>query len=227
MDRMPDTHRVKVWDLPTRLFHWLLVGLVAALCLSGLTGRQGLHLLLGPMVLSLLLFRLAWGIVGSRTSRFSDFVKGPRAALAYLAAARHGAVRSIGHNPLGAYSVLTLLGLLLAQSATGLFASDDIFSQGPLAHLVSSGTVTTLSKLHRLGFKLLLAFVGLHLAAVAFYRFVKHDDLIGAMITGRKSVPAGIDGIRFRNPLLALAVLAACTALVWGTLAAVPPPAAY
>lgn len=210
---------VRVWDLPTRLFHWSLAGLVAALWASGEFGKLEVHMQLGQAALALILFRIVWGIVGSRTARFSDFVRGPAAVRAYLLAARRGAVRSIGHNPLGAYSVLALLALVLLQAGSGLFASDDIMTEGPLTHLVSAGTVSLLSSVHRIGFKLLLAFIILHLAAVAFYRLIKKDDLVGAMITGRKRVPDGVEGIRFRNPVFALGILAATTALVWGGLA--------
>ena len=218
----PHTHRVKVWDLPTRLFHWALVLLIVALGASGQLGRLDIHMLIGPAVVALILFRLVWGFVGSETARFSHFVRGPRAVLAYVAAARDGTVRSLGHNPLGAFSVLALLALVLIQGVTGLFTSDDILSEGPLAHLVSSKTVAALSAAHRIGFNVLLAFIAVHLAAVGFYRFVKKDDMVEAMITGEKSVPNGVEGIRFRSPLLALAILAVCCAVVWGTLAAFP-----
>lgn len=224
MEHRQSTTRVPVWDIPTRLFHWVLVGLVVILFVSGLAGKTGVHLTVGPMMLALLLFRLGWGLIGSPTSRFSHFVKGPGAAIAYLTAAKSGQVRSIGHNPLGAYSVLALLGLLLAQSVTGLFTTDDIVSSGPLAHLVSSADVKLASKLHRLGFWVLGGFILLHLAAVSFYRFVKKDDLVRAMITGTKAVPHGIDGVRFVSSWLALGLLVLCGALVWGTLAALPPP---
>lgn len=227
MRHTPDTHRVKVWDVPTRLFHWTLVILIVVLGVSGQMGRLDVHMLVGPAVVALILFRLVWGVVGSETARFAHFVRGPRAVLAYMAAARAGAVRSVGHNPLGAFSVLALLTLVLVQGVTGLFTSDDILSEGPLAHLVSAKTVALLSSVHRIGFNLLLAFVGLHLAAVAFYRFVKKDDMVEAMVTGLKTVPKDVPGIRFRAPLLALAILAACCALVWGVLAAFPAPAAY
>ncbi|MBR9971255.1 cytochrome b/b6 domain-containing protein [Magnetospirillum sulfuroxidans] len=219
------SHRVKVWDLPTRLFHWLLVALIVALGVSGELGKLDLHMIIGPAVLVLILFRLVWGLIGSETARFSHFVRGPKAIRAYLSAARTGAVRSVGHNPLGAFSVLALLSLVLVQSLTGLFTSDDILSEGPLAHLLSAKSVALISTVHRICFKLLLAFIVLHLAAVAFYRFVKKDDMVEAMITGTKKVPTTVAGIRFRNPLLALAALAVCAALVWGTLAALPAPA--
>lgn len=225
MRQSPHTHRVKVWDLPTRLFHWILVLLIVVLGVSGELGKLDIHMLAGPAVLALVLFRLLWGVVGSDTARFSHFVRGPRAVAAYVAAARQGTVRSIGHNPLGAFSVLALLALVAVQATTGLFTSDDILSEGPLAHLVSAKTVSLLSGLHRIGFKVLLAFIAVHLAAVAFYRLVKKDDLIQAMISGEKSVPADVQGIRFRSPLLALALLAVSCALVWGILAAFPAPA--
>lgn len=220
-------HRVKVWDLPTRLFHWVLVLLIVALGVSGQLGQLTVHMLLGPAVLALILFRLIWGVIGSETARFSHFVRGPKSVLAYLAAARHGAVRSVGHNPLGAFSVLALLSLVLVQGITGLFTSDDILSQGPLAHLLSSTDVALLSSLHRIGFKLLLAFIAVHLAAVLFYRLVKKDDMIRAMITGEKQVPDGIEGIRFRHSLLALAALVIACLVVWGGLALAPEAPAF
>ncbi|MCA1907205.1 MAG: cytochrome b/b6 domain-containing protein [Magnetospirillum sp.] len=225
MRQNPPPHRVKVWDLPTRLFHWLLVALIIVLGISGQLGRLDVHMLVGPAVVALILFRIIWGFVGSETARFSHFVRGPKAILAYIAAAKAGAVRSVGHNPLGAFSVLALLGLVLLQGVTGLFTSDDILSEGPLAHLVSGKTVALLSAIHRVGFNLLLAFVALHLAAVIFYRVVKKDDMVEAMITGEKRVPEGVEGIRFKHPLLALAILLACGGAVWGLLAAFPAPA--
>lgn len=213
------TTKVRVWDQPIRLFHWSLAALVSILWVSGQLGQLDIHMRLGLWVLALLIFRLGWGIVGSPTARFSQFVRGPKAIRAYVVAARAGTARSIGHNPLGALSVLGLLGLLLVQSTSGLFTTDDIVTNGPLTHLVGSKTVALLSSLHRLGSKLLLGLIAVHLAAVAFYTWVKHDDLVRAMITGTKAVPPGIAGIRFAHPLLALAVLAAAIALVWGGLA--------
>lgn len=209
---------VRIWDQPTRLFHWSLVILVAVLWLSGEFGKLDIHMKLGVWALALLVFRLMWGVVGSPTARFAQFVRGPAAIRDYLAAARGGAVRSVGHNPLGALSVLALLGLLTAQATTGLFTTDDIFTNGPLVGKVSGKTAALLSSLHRLGGKLLLALVGVHLAAVAFYTLVKKDDMIRAMITGTKRVPEGVEGIRFAHPLLAVAVAAIACAVVWGGL---------
>ncbi|HLO76132.1 MAG TPA: cytochrome b/b6 domain-containing protein [Magnetospirillum sp.] len=214
-----DTTEVKVWDHPIRLFHWALVALVAALWLTGEFGALDIHMVLGVWVLVLVAFRLGWGVVGSPTARFTHFIRGPRAIRDYLVAARAGAVRSVGHNPLGALSVLALLGIVGAQAVSGLFTTDDIVTNGPLVSQVSSKTAALLSSLHRIGAKLILALVAVHLAAVAFYTLVKKDDLIRAMITGTKRVPRGVDGIVYAHPLIALAVLAAACALVWGGLA--------
>jgi cytochrome b len=215
---------VTVWDLPTRLFHWTLAVLILFMGVSGKLGLLGPHMAAGPAILALVLFRVIWGLVGSRTSRFSDFVKGPGAIRAYLKAARRGQSHAIGHNPLGGLSVLALLGLVGSLAVCGLFASDDIMAEGPLAHLVSSGMVKTMSGLHRLGFKLLLALVALHVAAALFHTFVKKDNLIRPMVVGRKPVPAEFQGITPVSPVRAMMVLALCAALVWGGLALAPPP---
>ena len=143
--------RIRVWDLPTRIFHWALAVLVVFSYTTGKIGGDlmGWHLRSGYAILALLVFRLAWGIVGSQTSRFNHFVRGPRAAIAY---ARAIMARSppllVGHNPLGGWMVLFMLALLLFQAATGLFADDEIATQGPLAVKVSSAAVSRMSKLH-------------------------------------------------------------------------------
>jgi cytochrome b len=209
---------VTVWDQPVRLFHWGLVVLVGTTWGTGQLAALDVHMKVGVWVLALLVFRWAWGFVGSETARFSHFVRGPQAIREYLAAARAGAARSVGHNPLGALSVLALLTLLTVQAATGLFTTDDIVTEGPLYHLVASKTASTLSTLHRIGGKLVLALVLVHVAAVAFYTLVKKDDMIRAMITGTKRVPPQVRGIRFASPLLGVALFAASAALVWGGL---------
>jgi cytochrome b len=216
--KLGDQVEVKVWDQPIRLFHWALVALVATLWATGEFGALDIHMKLGVWALALLVFRWGWGIIGSPTARFTHFVRGPAAIRDYLRAARSGAVRSVGHNPLGALSVLALLGVLTAQAATGLFTTDDIVSNGPLVSKVSSKTATLLSTLHRTGGKVILALVAVHLGAVVFYTLVKNDDMIRAMITGTKRVPRGVDGIRYAHPVLALGVAAAACALVWGGL---------
>ncbi|CCG42567.1 cytochrome b/b6 domain-containing protein [Magnetospirillum molischianum] len=179
------TKRVQVWDLPVRLFHWSLAALFAVLWISGYNGTLGLHISAGALILTLLLFRLAWGVGGSPTARFSGFVRGPGAVFAYLRGGKASGVWSgIGHNPFGGWSVTVLIGLLLLQSVTGLFSTDDIATDGPLAWAVSSGTVKSLSSLHRQVGWLLLGLAGLHICAILYYRFGKGEDLITPMIGG-------------------------------------------
>lgn len=211
--KMEDRDLVRVWDLPIRLFHWALVLLIAGLWLSGKLNKLDHHMMMGTAVLALLLFRLAWGIFGSRTARFCHFVKGPRAILDYLRGFR---VTTIGHNPLGALSVLAMLAVLTIQASAGLFTSDDIITQGPLAYLVSSKTVSQASTIHRIGFYVVLALVAVHLAAIAYYRFAKKDDLVTPMVTGKKRVPRGVDGTSGDSLRLALGLAVGSAVLVWG-----------
>jgi cytochrome b len=212
---MKQTRDIPVWDLPTRLFHWLLVLLVAGAWLSHEFGDVTLtwHSWNGYALLTLLLFRLLWGIVGSSTARFADFVSGPRTVLHYLRNHRP----TLGHNPAGGWSVLALLAVLLTQALAGLFATDDIIVSGPLNFLVKSDTAALLSSIHRLGFYVLLGLVVLHLAALAFHRFVHGDDLVRAMISGRKPADRVPPGAAAALRPLWLAVLClACAALaVW------------
>lgn len=211
---------VPVWDLPVRLFHWTLAFLVVAAVVTGKLGRLDLHMKPGAAILALLLFRLAWGAVGSRTARFSDFVKGPAAIAAFLRETRAGRpVDRVGHNPLGALSVVALLAVALAQAATGLFTSDDIMTEGPLAWAVSAKTVSLLSTVHRLGVKALLALIALHLGAIAFYRLAKGEDLVSPMITGWRPMPTYVPGNSGGHPAIAALLAAAAAAAVWGVLA--------
>jgi cytochrome b len=215
---MPDTRptrMITVWDLPTRLFHWSLVGTFVVMWTSGRMGKLDIHLKLGAVVLMLLLFRLAWGVVGSETARFAGFLTGPDGIRAYL----RGQWAGLGHNPLGALSVVVMLALLLLQAGTGLFATDDIATDGPLAWAVSSKATKALSALHRLNSWLLLGLVGLHLAAIAFYRVARGETLTPPMITGQKRAPADLKAPEMASPALAAALLAACGTLVFGALA--------
>lgn len=179
-------HEVRLWDLPLRLFHWLLALAVTGAMLSGQIGGNLMiwHGRLGILIAGLLGFRLAWGLVGSTHARFASFVRGPGAILAYLRGEWHG----LGHNPLGALSVLGMLTALGLQTAGGLFGNDDIAFQGPLYPLVSKDTSDWLSGLHRKGFWLILLLVLTHLGAIVFYLRVRHDNLVRPMITGRKQV---------------------------------------
>lgn len=214
-NRAAATRSVAVWDLPTRLFHWGLVVLVTVAVVSAKLDRMDTHMLAGEAVLALLLFRLVWGLIGSQTARFTDFVKGPRAVLDY-AAGRHGRRPVLGHNPMGGLMVVVLLLALLTQAVSGLFTSDDILVDGPLVPLAASATVATLSSLHRLLSDGILILVGLHVLAVLVYLLVKKENLIRPMITGRKAIPADspVAAPKRTPAAVALAILAAAAGLV-------------
>ena len=214
--------RIRVWDPATRLFHWVLVACIAVSLYTGLTGgfrEMEWHTTSGTVILGLVLFRLAWGVVGSPRSRFADFVRGPRDVLAYAreVAANHRRA-TIGHNPMGGWSVLAMLVSLLVQAVTGLFANDDIFTEGPLAAKVSKSTSDLLTAIHNMNANVLMALVALHLAAVLFHVAIRREHLIRPMITGRKRVPPGLpsDDTPFVGFGRALAVAAVAAAVVYG-----------
>ena len=208
-----------VWDLPVRIFHWLLVLAVLG---SYITHRLGLswfkyHLWCGYAVLVLVTARILWGFVGTRHARFGVFVRGPAAMWRYLSAWRSGTVHAVGHNPLGAWMVLVLLLLLLCQALTGLFANDQITNTGPLFGYVSGHTSDKLSSWHHWIFNVLLAAIGLHVLAVLIYRLVRREDLVTPMFTGRKrDVPSSeqIRGSRTWLFLLILLIVALVLALI-------------
>jgi cytochrome b len=178
--------RVRVWDLPTRITHWVLVLLVATSWWSADSHHMDYHRYSGYGLLGLLVFRVYWGIFGSHTARFSHFVKGPRIIWRYVRARAHHA--SPGHNPLGALSVLGLLGLLLSQVTLGLFSVDvDGVESGPWSRFVSFEVGRACAHCHHAVFNVLLGFIALHLGAVLFYWIVKRDNLVGPMLTGWKS----------------------------------------
>lgn len=186
---------VPVWDWPIRLVHWSLVLLIAFSWWSAENGEIEWHIASGIMVLFLLLFRLFWGLFGSSTARFASFVTGPKALAAYLRSPDEW--RGIGHTPLGALSVLALLGLMLLQVLLGLPLSDEdgTFS-GPLNRLVSFDTAERLHDWHEALFNVLLGFIALHVAAILFYRW-RGKRLVRAMVTGRsRDVPAGTEGLK-------------------------------
>ncbi len=176
--------RILVWDLPLRLFHWLLVVCVSGSIVSAKIGGNAMvwHGRFGLVVVGLLVFRLVWGFVGSTYARFFQFVRGPGAIVAYLRGQWHGE----GHNPLGALSVLAMLGTLLLLVATGLFANDDIAFEGPLYALVGKDLSDRVVGIHRLVEPLIILLVVAHLAAIAFYVRIKKETLIMPMITGQK-----------------------------------------
>jgi cytochrome b len=196
---LPALRRVRVWDLPTRLFHWSLALCMLTAFVSAQSGgitAQRLHYLCGYAVLVLVGFRIAWGFAGPRYARFAQFVQGPAATLVYArtllgSAAPASAPGHPGHNPLGALSVLALLAACGLQSATGLFSKDDIASEGPLARYVSDALVDRFTRAHDAGANALYVLLGLHLLAVALYRWVKRENLVLPMITGDKLLAPG------------------------------------
>lgn len=208
----------RVWDLPTRLFHWLLVGLVVGLVITGHVGGPALqwHMRLGLMVLALLAFRVVWGFVGGRWSRFTSFVYAPATVLRYVRGGqRPGEWLDVGHNPLGSLSVFGLLALLALQVGTGLVADDEIATTGPLNRFVSSAKALQATAWHKgPGQWILIALVALHVAAIIVYAR-RGKRLVPAMWHGDKDLPAGTpaaeDGAARRT--IALVVAVACLAL--------------
>jgi len=179
------TDNARVWDLPTRLFHWSLVALVAAAFVTVNLGGNAMvwHGRCGLAILGLLVFRIVWGMVGSTYARFAQFVRGPAAIRAFLAS-NGEAQGQLGHNPIGALSVLALLAIPLAQAVTGLFANDDIAFNGYLAALVSNEVSSRISGIHELLSDGLIVLLLLHIGAIAFYARVKKHNLVKPMITG-------------------------------------------
>lgn len=199
-----------------RLFHWLLVALVVFSFITGKLGGYWLewHMRSGAAILALLVFRIAWGFVGTDTARFAQFLRGPATALAYVRARMAGTPhRALGHNPLGGWMVVAMLAILATQAFSGLFVDDEIATQGPLAVKVSNAFVARMSWLHHLNHWILLGAVVLHLVAVATYQWGFRTNLIGPMIHGGEG-PA--DPARRTAPIaLAVVLLAAAGAAVY------------
>jgi cytochrome b len=183
--------RVRLWDGPVRLVHWLLVALIAFAWWSR-KDHLDWHRWAGYAVLGLVIFRVYWGFAGAGAARFASFVRGPRATLAYLASVpRRSPSQTPGHNPLGALSILAILVALIVQTVTGLFAVDvDGIESGPLSERVSFETGRRLAELHEQAFTALEGLIALHIAAVLFYLVWKRTDLVGPMITGRRELPS-------------------------------------
>jgi cytochrome b len=211
---------VPVWDAPTRLFHWALVALVVVNVATGKIGGlrpMEIHMMSGYAILTLVLFRVAWGFVGGRHARFANFLTGLQPVAVYLKDFFTGRPRRyLGHNPLGGWSVVAMLALLLLQAGTGLFANDDILSEGPLMRRVSKPTSDFLTYIHYLSSNVLIVILGLHVAAVFVY-LARGENLIRPMITGVKRGPNGDPDDRRAAGSLgrALVVLALAAAAVW------------
>ena len=214
--------KIKVWDLPTRIFHWCLVICVLGLLTTAQLGGEAMawHFRLGYAVLSLLAFRFVWGLVGGHWSRFRTFLYKPSAVMAYLRG-QHRPEDTVGHNPLGALSVFSLLAFLLFQVLAGLFSDDEISNSGPLTALVPSAWVSLLTFYHAaVGKVIVLVLVVLHIGAVFYYRFKKKEDLISPMFSGYKSVGIKVESARDNasSRILAACIFAVCAAAVAGVL---------
>lgn len=216
------SEKVLAWDLPTRVFKWALVATIAIGWASDKLGggNTTVHVVNGRIVLMLVVFRILWGLVGGSTARFGRFLPSPATSVGYGLDLLRGRERHyLGHNPLGAWMVLVLLGLSAAMALTGLYNADTdrMIVEGPLAKTVSDATIDLAHKLHHRIFDLLLICIGLHLAAVVFHAVVKKERLVPAMVTGRKPAGDYADEARATPGAigLALACAVAAVAIVW------------
>lgn len=209
---------VRVWDLPTRLFHWSLATAVVVAWVSGSNKLWGLHFTAGLSVLALVIFRLLWGVLGSDSTRFTTFVKGPRAALAHAwDTARGKPNHDTTHNAVGGWAVVPILTLLSVQALTGLFADvDDGLNNGPLMFHAPDAVVRLATRIHAQNAWVILAVVSLHVFAVLGYWVVAGRDLIQPMVTGVKRLPAHVAAPRLRSAWIGLALFLLCAAAVRG-----------
>lgn len=218
---MSSAVKQRIWDLPVRLFHWTLAALIAFSWWSAEEGHLDWHLYSGLGILSLLIFRLLWGFFGSSTARFANFVRGPAGVRAYLK--NPSGWRVAGHTPLGALSVMALMGAVGAQALMGLFSSDeDGLFEGPLAKFISIDRSEAVSEIHHAFFNVIIALVLLHIAAIIYYR-IKGKPLLGAMVTGKGTPPAGAEPMRPGRWWVALLCLIAGVALTRWLIAGLPP----
>lgn len=216
--------KVLVWDIPTRVFHWLLVSSLLAQYATAewLENAIQWHFYIGYFTLFLVIFRILWGFVGTQYARFSSFVTGPRKVIRYMKTLfDKDSMPSIGHNPLGGWFVVIMLVLVAVQAISGLFMTDDIFLDGPYRPLADEQTLALMNSLHHLAFDLLLYVIALHIAAVVFYGIYKKQKLVPAMVHGKKvSKTVGITDSRLISALV-VALLAA--AIVYVAIEVYPP----
>lgn len=217
---MTPSPTIRIWDLPIRLFHWLLAACVLGSFVTVKVGGfwMDYHFLFGYAIVALLIFRLIWGIVGPHHARFGRFIRGPRAIYDYL---RGKGSSGAGHSPLGALSVIAMLAAIAVQAVTGLFANDGIMSEGPLVSQVSGATSDRMTGIHHLNETVLLVLIGLHILAIIWYAVVRKRRLVGPMITGDKKlseVPLDTAPTRDDAVVRLLAVVAAAVGagVAWG-----------
>lgn len=214
--------RLRVWDFPTRLFHWTLALCVLGLFVTGKIGGNAMvwHLRLGLLMLTLLGFRLLWGVVGARWSRFAQFIRGPVAVWRYLRG-RSPADHLVGHSPLAGWAVLAMLATLAMQTGSGLMSDDEIAFFGPLVSQVSGDTVALATWWHtEWGQYLVLGIVVVHLLAIAYYAGVRRQTIVRPMLSGDQVVARDANVTPARDDLglrlLGAVVLAFCAAGTWG-----------
>lgn len=217
-----DASRPVLWDLPVRFIHWALAACVPAAWWTADQGYMEQHSWIGYSVLVLVATRLAWGLAGSPQARFSDFLRGPRAALAYL---RGAGCDTPGHNPLGGWSSLAMWLVMLSQAGSGLFNSDGILFDGPLYHAADSGVTDFLGSVHETAFNILLGLIALHIVAVAYYQFIARERLLGPMLRGYAQ---GRYGTAPPRPWWwAILIAGAFALLLWGVISMAPEPESY
>ena len=215
-----------IWDLPTRLFHWLLVASVVAQYVTAewLDNAVQWHFYIGYFTLGLLIFRIIWGFVGPAYARFGQFVKGPKAVIGYIGNLFNKNSPAVaGHNPLGGWFVIVMLVLLSIQAVSGLFMTDDIFLDGPYRHVVSENTLDIMNKLHHLAFDILIWVIALHISAILFYAVYKKQKLVPPMVHGKKAT--NDKAIASSRLWLALVVALVSAAAVYYIVEIAPPAA--
>lgn len=223
-DQAAGLKSVRIWDGAVRIFHWLLVIAIAS---SWWTNQQlmiDFHALAGYSILALIVFRVLWGFIGSSNARFANFLKGPSKVVGYfrkLLGPSDPTAVEVGHNPAGGWMVAIMLVLVAVQAISGLFASEDtfLFFDGPLVAYVSPKLASTMNFIHHTNITLIYIAVALHVCAVVFYRVVRRDNLIKAMVTGYRDVPESQTGrfakIRFVSGYIGIGLLIVCGAAVW------------
>lgn len=205
---MTSERKILVWDIPTRLFHWVTAALVLAAYLTWRFDWMDWHAKIGDALLTLVIFRLLWGFFGSDTARFASFFAWPRTALQHLRhASRREPDRQVGHNPAGGLMVLILIALLLGETLSGLYVNNDVADEGPLTEFVAAPIANTIAALHWIIWDALLAAVALHLLAILAYAVAKGQNLVSPMITGKKNLPAGVAQPRITSVIRAALML--------------------
>jgi cytochrome b len=200
---------MRIWDLPTRLFHWTLVVLIFTSWLTARMDWMRLHVLSGLSILALLLFRLVWGFVGSDSARFARFLQSPLAAIRHLLHLyRREPDTETGHNAAGGWMVMFMLAVLAVQVGTGLCSNDDVLTEGPLAQTVGKDRSDWLTHIHHVNFTLIEIVIVLHVLAIITYRVLKGHNLLLPMITGKKRLPGATPAPRMMHPVFALGVFA-------------------